>query len=196
MDPRRGWRQGNKKSGLHPSRLPEIVKTGKYIGASINYRLSTEEIWPAQIEDCKAAVHWLRKHANKYSIDKNQIAVWGSSAGGHLASMLGTNRPDLKKNYNIEAQNSYEVQAVINFYGPSAFLKMDDFPSNIFHKGPNSPESLLLGKALHKVPELARRASPYHHVKQHLPPFIHFHGTDDPLVPYNQSLILHQKLLS
>ena len=191
-----GWRQGNKKSGLHPSRLPEIVKTGKYIGASINYRLSTEEIWPAQIEDCKAAVHWLRTHANKYSIDKNQIAVWGSSAGGHLASMLGTNRPDLKKNYNSEAQNSYEVQAVINFYGPSAFLKMDDFPSNIFHKGPNSPESLLLGKALDKVPELARRASPYHHVKQNLPPFIHFHGTDDPLVPYNQSLILHQKLLS
>ena len=84
--------------------------------------------------------------------------------------MLGTNRPDLKKNYNIEAQNSYEVQAVINFYGPSAFLKMDDFPSNIFHKGPNSPESLLLGKALDKVPELARRASPYHHVKQNLPP--------------------------
>ena len=69
---------------------------------------------------------------------------------------------------------------------------MDDFPSNIFHKGPNSPESLLLGKALDKVPELARRASPYHHVKQNLPPFIHFHGTDDRLVPYNQSLILHQ----
>ena len=85
---------------------------------------------------------------------------------------------------------------MINFYGPSAFLKMDNFPSNIFHKGPNSPESLLLGKALEKVPELARRASPYHHVKQNLPPFIHFHGTDDPLVPYNQSLILHQKLLS
>ena len=149
---------GNKKSGLHPSRLPEIVKTGKYIGASINYRLSTEEIWPAQIEDCKAAVHWLRTHANKYSIDKNQIAVWGSSAGGHLASMLGTNRSDLKKVIILKPKIIMKFrQSLISMV--QVHLKMDNFPSNIFHKGPNSPESLLLGKALEKVPELARRAS-------------------------------------
>ena len=190
-----GWMQGSKKSGLHPSRLPEIIKTGKYIGASINYRLSTEETWPAQFEDCKTAVRWLRTHSNKYSINRNKIAVWGSSAGGHLALMLGTNGIEQKNNPDINTHNFYEVQAVINFFGPSAFSKMDDFPSKIFHKGPNSPESRLLGKALDKAPELAKSASPYYHVKQNLPPFIHFHGTDDPLVPYNQSLIMHQKLL-
>jgi acetyl esterase/lipase len=193
-----GWQSGDKQTARNPHRLPIILKTKRYIGASICYRLSKEAKWPFQIYDCKAAIRWLRGNAEKYNIDPLKIAVWGSSAGGHLASMLGVT-PDQKK---LEGdlgsfQNiSSRVQAVVNYYGPSAFLKMDDFPSRIIHKSPNSPESKLLGFAIHRNHLIANEASPLFHVSEKLPPFIHFHGKEDPLVPYNQSLILHEKLLS
>ena len=89
-----GWRQGNKKSGLHPSRLPEIVKTGKYIGASINYRLSTRKFGRHRSRIVK--LQSIVTHACKNIQLIKSNCRWGSSAE-HLASMLGTNRPDLKK---------------------------------------------------------------------------------------------------
>ena len=79
-----------KKSGHNPHRIPQIVKTGRYAGASIGYRLSSESKWPTQIHDCKAAIRWIRGNANSIGVDPERIGVWGSSAGGHLASMLGT----------------------------------------------------------------------------------------------------------
>ena len=193
-----GWKNGSKESARLAFRLPEILSTARYAGVSINYRLSGEEKWPAQIHDCKAAVRWIRANAEKYNFDKGRIAAWGSSAGGHLVSMLASTNgvEQFEGRIGKNEEFSSEVHAVVNFFGPSNFLKMDNFPSKIFHRGPNSPESQLLGQALDKVPELAKMASPYHHINKNLPPFIHFHGTDDPLVPYNQSLILHQKLLS
>ena len=193
-----GWIQGDKNSGNHPARIPHLVKTEKYIGASINYRLSGEAKWPSQIHDCKAAIRWLRGNAEKYGINQEKIAVWGASAGGHLASMLGVSHNNKKLEGKLGSFKfvSSKVQAVINYYGPSLFLQMDDYPSKIVHSSPNSPESKLLGIPLRKDTKLANEASPYSYVNSDMPPFLHFHGTDDPLVPYNQSLILHQKLLS
>lgn len=191
------WQNGSKISGKLPARLPKILQTGRYIGASINYRLSGESTWPAQIHDCKAAIRWLRAHSSKYGINKKKIAVWGASAGGHLVGMLGTTNgvKEFEGTVGKFLEDSSKVQAIINYYGPSAFLQMDDHPSKINHRSPSSPESKLLGKPIDQVPDLSKQASPFHHVKENLPPFIHFHGTKDPLVPFHQSLILHEAML-
>ena len=190
--------QGDKNSGNHPARIPHLVNTGKYIGASINYRLSGEAKWPSQIHDCKAAIRWLRGNAEKYGINQEKIAAWGSSAGGHLASMLGVSHNNKKLEGKLGSFKfvSSKVQAVINYYGPSLLLQMDDYPSKIVHSSPNSPESKLLGIPLKKDINFANEASPYSYVNYDMPPFLHFHGTKDPLVPHNQSLIFHRRLLA
>ena len=191
-----GWKNGDKRSGLSPHRLPALVQTGKYVGASIGYRLSGEAIWPAQLHDCKAAIRWLRAHAEKYGFDPDKIIAWGSSAGGHLVSMLGVSNGIKKLEGKIgeHTEQSSRVHAVINYYGPSALLQMDDHPSKIIHNSPDSPESQLIGGPIQKNRKKTKQASPLHHVSEDDSIFIHFHGTDDPLVPYHQSVIFHQAL--
>ena len=191
-----GWKNGDKRSGLNPHRLPALVQNGKYIGASIGYRLSGEAIWPAQIHDCKGAIRWLRAHAEKYGIDPDKIIAWGSSAGGHLVSMLGVTHgvKELEGKIGKHTDQSSRVHAVINYYGPSALLQMDDYPSKIIHNAPDSPESQLIGGPIQKNRKKTKQASPLHYVSKDDSIFIHFHGTDDPLVPYHQSVIFHQTL--
>ena len=191
-----GWKNGDKRSGLSPHRLPALVQTGKYIGASIGYRLSGEAIWPAQVHDCKAAIRWLRAHAEKYGIDPDKIIAWGSSAGGHLVSMLGVTHgvKELEGRIGNHTDQSSRVLAVINYFGPSALLQMDDHPSKIIHNAPDSPESQLMGGPIQKNRKKTKQASPLHHVSKDDSIFIHFHGTDDPLVPYYQSVIFHEAL--
>ena len=191
-----GWRNGDKKTGHSPNRIPALVKTGRFAGATIGYRLSGEAIWPAQIHDCKAAIRWLRANAAKFGYDPNQIAVWGSSAGGHLVSMLGTtgNNKKLEGTVGNHLEQSSNVQAVVNYYGPSALLQMNDQPSKIDHNAPDSPESQLMGCPIQDSKSKAKQASPIFHVSAGNPPIIHFHGTDDPLVPFHQSKLFHQAL--
>ncbi len=191
-----GWKNGDKRSGLSPHRLPAIVQTGKYIGASIGYRLSGEAIWPAQIHDCKAAIRWLRANAEKYGFDPDKIIAWGSSAGGHLVSMLGVSHgvKELDGKIGNYTDQSSRVHAVINYYGPSALLQMDDHPSKIIHNAPDSPESQLIGGPIQKNRKKTKQASPLHHISKDDSIFIHFHGTDDPLVPFHQSVIFHRAL--
>jgi acetyl esterase/lipase len=191
-----GWKNGNKGSGHRSDRLPSLVQTGRFAGATIAYRLSGEAKWPAQIHDCKAAIRWLRGNARKYGIDPNRIAVWGSSAGGHLVSMLGSSGGvvELEGKLGNHLGQSSRVSAVVNYFGPSALLKMDDFPSKMIHNAPNSPESQLIGQPIQKSKTKALQASPIHHVSPDDAPHIHFHGTEDPLVPFNQSEIYHKAL--
>ena len=191
-----GWKNGDKGSGHRPDRLPALVETGRFAGATIAYRLSGEAKWPAQIHDCKAAIRWLRGNAEKYGIDPNRIAVWGSSAGGHLVSMLGSSggNSELDGKVGKHLKQSSRVSAVVNYYGPSALLQMDDFPSKIVHNAPNSPESQLIGGPIQETKMKALQASPLHQVSPDDAPHIHFHGTDDPLVPFNQSEIYHKAL--
>ncbi len=191
-----GWKSGDRKSGMRTDRLPQFVSTGRFIGASISYRLSGESRWPAQIHDCKAAIRWLRGNALKYGIDSDRIAVWGSSAGGHLASMLGLTSGvhALEGEIGNHLMQSTRIQAVVNYYGPSSFLTMDDFPSKIIHNNPRSPESMLIGGSLQKRKKIAREASPISHVSPDDCTHLLFHGIQDPLVPYNQSEILRQSL--
>jgi acetyl esterase/lipase len=189
-----GWASGDKGDGGHAARLTERG----YAVASINYRLSWEDRFPAQIEDCKAAIRWLRANGLRYNIDSNLIGVWGSSAGGHLAALLGTSSGvrELEGNLGNQDQSS-RVQAVIDWYGPADLLKMQAESlqcSIVDHNSPLSPESLLLGCPMPLCPDRARRASPVTYASADDPPFLIMHGTNDCLVPPLQSRDLQEAL--
>lgn len=189
-----GWRNGDKGSGLR--RVAAFVESGEFVGASIGYRLSGEATWPAQIHDCKAAIRWLRAHAKEFGFDPNRIAVMGSSAGGHLVAMLGTSG-DVKKlegNLGQHKAISSRVNCVVDEFGPTNFLTMNDFPGKMDHLAEDSPESKLLGQQITKVPELVREASPITYVTRDDPPILILHGTKDPLVPYQQSVVFAEAL--
>lgn len=180
-----GWRRGSK---THCPALP-LVQHG-YIVASINYRLSERAKFPAQIEDCKAALRWLRAHAKKYHIDPKRVGVWGDSAGGHLAALLGTSG-DVKELEGKEGNSdqSSRVQAVIDWYGPSDFLHLDRALDR-----PDSPVSHLLGGPVEENKDKARQASPVTFVSKDDPPFLIMHGDKDRLVHINQSERLAEAL--
>ena len=119
-----------------------------YAVAAINYRLSQHAIFPAQIEDCKAAVRWLRAHAAQYGYDPARVAAFGQSAGGHLAAMLGTTGDVRAFDVGAHLDVSSRVQAVVDFFGPTDFLQMDAHRVSaqaMVHDTPDSPESQLVG---------------------------------------------------
>lgn len=173
-----------------------LVATGEYAGASINYRLSGEAIWPAQIQDCKAAIRWIRANAAKYNIDPDRIGVIGSSAGGHLVAMLGVT--DGVKEFDTEtnAGVSSRVQAVVDNFGPTDFLQMDAHrvPNGQLHDPADSPESKLVGGAIQSNKDKAAKANPITYVTKNVPPFLIVHGDADPLVPHHQSMLLEAAL--
>jgi acetyl esterase/lipase len=184
------WLEGNKND----NEAAFLAQRG-YFTASIDYRLSQEAIWPAQIFDCKAAIRFLRAHAQKYNLDPQKIGVWGSSAGGHLVAMLGTSG-DVKEFEGTGGwpKESSRVQAVVDFYGPTHFIKMCDFPSSFDHSTPDSPESKLIGGAVKDNPDKVRSVDPITYVTPGDPPFLIVHGDKDDTVPYNQSELLNAAL--
>ncbi len=161
-----------------------------YAVASINYRLSQHAIFPAQIEDCKAAIRWLRANAAQYYYDPNRIGVWGASAGGHLVALLGTTGNVKEFDVGPNVGVSSRVQAVCDFFGPTDFTKMSSFPSTMKHDAPDSPESKLIGGPIQENKDKVQRANPIAYVTRDDPPFLIVHGDKDPLVPHNQSEIL------
>lgn len=149
--------------------------------ASAQYRLSGEAPFPAQFDDVKAAVRWLRRHGDQVGVDRERIGVWGESAGGHLASMLALTGTD---------QDDTGVGAAVCWYAPSNLLTMQSqaHPSaTMDHDAADSPESLLIGAALTENPGLARAASPVTYVTDQAPPMLLVHGDRDLLVPVGQS---------
>ena len=182
-----GWKSGSKNGG-GPSL--SLLSRG-FAVASVEYRLSGEAIFPAALSDCKAAVSFLRKHSKTYRIDPNRIGAWGSSAGGHLVSMLGTTGDvDSIKVHPISRETSSAVQAVCNWFGPSDFLRMNDVPGAIDHDAADSPESRFIGGPIQENPDLVRQANPITYVSKGDPPFLHLHGSVDRLVPLAQSELL------
>lgn len=181
-----GWKNGSK------NRCPAtwLVEQG-YAVVSINYRLTDQAQWPAQIEDCRAAVRWVRENAAGFQLDGDHIAAWGSSAGGHLVALMGT--LDAPKN----EKTSSRVQAVCDWFGPTDLLTM---PPNLPENGrtledvANSNGAKLLGKTVIEHPELAKQASAYYQVSAEDSPFLIMHGDKDFNVPLIQSQKLHDKL--
>ena len=183
------WLAGSKEN----CRSARFLRHG-YAAASINYRLSRHAIFPAQIEDCKAAIRFLRANAEKYKIDPNRIGVWGASAGGHLVALLGTTGDvkEFDKEPNLHV--SSKVQAVCDFFGPTDLTKMSDFESTMDHDAPDSPESLLVGGPVQENKEACKLANPITYVSKDDPPFLICHGDKDMLVPHNQSVLLNAAL--
>ena len=189
-----GWRGGDKSSGL--PRVAGLVASGRYVGVSIGYRLTGEASWPAQIHDCKAAIRWLKAHAKKYRFDPDRIAVFGSSAGGHLVSMLGVSGgvEDLQGRLGPHGKFDSRVAAVVDFFGPTDFLKMNDQPGKIDHNAARSPESLLVGGAIQEHVDRCRHASPLTYVDSRDAPFLIVHGDRDDVVIFPQSQLLQAAL--
>lgn len=182
-----GWRQGDKAL----SRPPMLVESGRYIVACINYRLSDQAIFPAQLHDCKAAVRWLRANAQRYGIDGRRIGAWGYSAGGHLAALLGaTGGAAELEGACGSPEHSSAVQAVVAVAAPSDLSRMGGW-----HDEPDSPEALLVGGPLSERSDLVQQANPLRYVAATTPPFLLIHGEDDDTVPLSQSQLLYAALL-
>jgi len=181
-----GWLSNDKYAdiGYMKKTAAEIVASG-FALASIDYRFSTQAVFPAQILDCNRAVSFLYDNADKYGFDTKRFAVMGFSAGGHLASLLG-----LSKNNNVEtffmkgSSRSFNIQAVLDFYGPAELIL---FPGADDAK---SPEGILIGAAPLARPDLAKAASPVTYVDKNDPPFLIIHGEKDNLVSPKQSQLL------
>lgn len=190
-----GWRQGSKGSA-GPARA--LVARG-YAVVDVEYRLTDEAIFPAQIQDCKAAVRWVRANATKYKLDPNKIGAWGSSAGGHLVALMGTAGDVKEFETDSNAEFSSRVQAVCNWFGPTNLLKMNQqaiVGAKMDHDAPNSPESLLVGGPLQKSPfrNLADKANPINYATADDPPMLIVHGDKDVLVSPLQSEDLFKAL--
>lgn len=190
-----GWQGGDKASGL--GNLSRFVQSGDYAGISIGYRLTNEAQWPAQIHDCKAAIRWIKAHAKEHGLDAGKIAVWGTSAGGHLVSMLGTSGDvkELEGTLGKNLDQDSKVTCVLNYFGPEDFLTMVKQPSTIDRtKASDFPEAKLLGGTVSERAAIAKEASPVTHISKGDAPFFTAHGTKDPLVPYAQAEELHAAL--
>jgi acetyl esterase/lipase len=191
-----GWTGGD-KSGCPPLRQG-FAQRG-YAIASLNYRLSQHAIFPGQIEDCKAALRWLRAHAKTYNLNAERFGVWGSSAGGHLVALLGTSGDVKEFDVGAHRELSSRVQCVMDDYGPTDFTQMDAhrIPSaTLVHNSPTSPESRLIGGLITEPGNAAKvaRANPVTYVTKDDPPFLIVHGDEDPLVPHHQSEMLFDAL--
>jgi acetyl esterase/lipase len=186
-----GWQNGS-KDGCPPLRTG-FTDRG-YAVASLNYRLSGHAVFPAQIEDCKAAIRWLREHAEDYRLDPQRFGVWGSSAGGHLAALVGTSGDVKAFDVGPHLDQSSRVQAVCDYFGPTDFTVFVTTPGYERHATANSPEAKLLGGPVAENKDKAARASPITYVSRDDPAFLIVHGDEDPVVPINQSQLLHDAL--
>ena len=182
-----GWRNGAKGNG---GRARNMTTRG-FAVVDVEYRLSGEALFPAQIEDCKTAVRWVRANAKKYNLDSDRIGAWGSSAGGHLVALMGLTHDEKAFETLEHGQYSSRVQAVCNWYGPTDFLRMNDFEGRIDHDSADSPESRLIGGPIQENEEKVAAANPITYVSKNDPPMLIVHGEKDRAVPYNQSELLY-----
>jgi len=177
------WRGGD-KAQLRPL-LEQCAERG-YVAISPQYRFCPEHTFPAQVHDVKAAVRWLRAHAEDYDLDSDAIGAVGFSAGGHLSLMLGVTDPEdgLEGDDVPREAPSSRVQAVVNYFGPTE-LGADDIPEVSIPL-----VSDFVGGPKEEKPEATRAASPVTYITQDDPPILTFQGTNDPLVPHTQAIRL------
>jgi acetyl esterase/lipase len=174
------WRGGDKS--MHRNEIRRFAEQG-YVSVSLQYRLCPEHRFPAQVEDVKCAVRFLRAHAEDYGIDPKRIGAVGFSAGAHLSMMLGT--MDAEDGFEGDggwADRSSKVQAVVSFFGPTE-LMADDIPDR------SVPLlSAFIGGSKSDKPQAYRDASPLTYVSSGDAPMLLLQGTEDPLVPHTQAI--------
>jgi len=182
-----GWKAGNRQS---LEKTIETLAARGYVGVTVSYRLTPAARFPAQIEDCKAAVRWLRANAVKYHVNPERIGAVGFSAGGHLVCLLGTS----DKNDGLEGQGGNpeqfsRVQAVVSFFGPT------DFTTKTWSEDVEKQFLIpFFGATLEENPAIYKKASSISYVTKDDPPFLFFHGTKDELVGLRHSQLLADKL--
>jgi acetyl esterase/lipase len=197
-----GWSSGSRTP--IPNGPAGLCPLG-YAVASVDYRLYPAYAWPTQIQDVKGAVRWLRANAATYNLDPDRFGAWGESAGGHLATMLGTTGSlgtvtlgnvtvDLEGSVGGNADVSSRVQAVADWFGATDFLQMRFYPATVNHDAQTSDESHLVGGPLQTLPEQVASADPITFISADDPPFLVMHGTVDDLIPFNQSELLVEAL--
>jgi len=189
------WVTGDRTGG------PAIRQASRgYAVASIDYPLAPQNVWPSQLEASKAAVRWLRANADRYHLDPDRIGVFGTSAGGHLAAMLGTtnDRPEFEGLSLGNPQFSSKVKVVVDMYGPIDLLKIDEqkLPcyGSISANSPLMPPSLLMGCAIQSCREKTMTSNPLNYITANDPPFLILQGQMDCLTPWQQSQMLFDAL--
>ena len=181
--------------------LPQLVPLARagFVVASVKHRPSSQARFPGFLQDVKSAIRFLRANAEKYFIDPSQVGIWGDSSGGHAAQMVGVtgDMEEFKTQDNRELSDG--VQAVVDFYGPSDVTHINDTPRDPIFTADKSkiPEDILFGGCVVDHPEIAQPGNPVNYIEKDkpLPPFLIAHGDEDPMVPFNQSVLTAQKLL-
>lgn len=192
-----GWSGGDRRA--YRGQIREAATRG-YVAATISYRLmqfdhaqrettTAAPIFPAQIHDAKAAIRWVRAHADRYRVDPDRIGVTGASAGGHLALLVGLIDPssDLEGDSGNPGWSS-QVQAVVNVFGPTDMVSCYELSTAPWIM------RLFMGGTPAETPQRYKDASPTTHVRKDAPPILTLHGDRDDLVPVRQAIVLDDKM--
>ena len=195
----------NSKGAVFYEGMGQRLLNEGFAVVSINHRSSSDAKFPAQIQDEKAAIRFIRANSATFTLDSNFIGITGWSSGGHLATLAGTTsgtnteiinglHVDLEGSLGRFTASSSAVHAVVDWFGPTDFLVMDSCGSQMNHNDVKSPESSLIGGAIQENKAKAALTNPINYVSKADPPFLIFHGDKDPLVPHCQSELLYAAL--
>ncbi len=199
------WFSNNSKGMDLPILGKPLLEAG-FAVVMPNHRSSSDAKFPAQLHDIKAVIRFIRANASKYQLDTSFIGITGSSSGGNLAAMAGTSRfvkqytlgnetIDVEGNLASHITYSSSVDAVVDWFGPTNMLVMDSCGGTDFiHNDAKSPASLYIGGPLQEHKEKTLLANPMTYIDPTDPPFLIFHGDNDRVVPYCQSVLLHEAL--
>ncbi len=177
--------------------LAALARKG-YVVASVKHRASSVAKFPAFLQDVKSAIRFMRANAKTYRIDPERIGIWGDSSGGHASLMVGVtgDMPEFKTEDNKEYSDA--VNGVVDFYGPTDVTRVNEAPRDpmVTADKDNIPEDILFGGCVAEHPEIAQPGNPLNYVTKdkQLPPIMIAHGDQDPVVPFNQSVLMYEKL--
>lgn len=199
------WFSNNSKGAAFSDGIGQALLNNGFAVVTINHRSSKDAIFPAQIQDVKAAIRFVRANAYKFSLNASFLGITGWSSGGHLAAFAGTTSKvktferngetiDIEGHLGAFTETSSHVDAVVDWFGPTNFLVMDTCGSSFSHDDENSPESSLVGGPIQSKKVACQLADPATYAQKSNPPFLIFHGDKDPLVPHCQSEHLQEKL--
>ena len=189
---------GNDMKQIAYQTLGEPLLKSGFAVVTVNHRSSRDAIFPAQIQDIKAAIRFIKANGPKYQIDTTFVGITGYSSGGHLSAMAGTSGTVDRMTINsktVELEGHLgdytafpsTVDAIVDWFGPTEFQSMDACGSYMVHDAPDSPESILIGAPIQDNHDLCALANPISYIDPDDPPFLIFHGDADPLVPHCQS---------
>lgn len=199
------WFSNSSKANTFKTGIGQYLLSNGFAVVSINHRSSKDGKFPIQIQDVKAAIRFVRANAVDFSLDNSFIGMTGWSSGGHLVALTGTTNEvrtfqregttmDIEGDLGKFTATSSQVDAVVDWFGPTDFLIMDECGSSFSHDDVKSPESSLVGGAIQANTIACVLANPITYIGKDTPPFLIFHGDKDPLVPHCQSEKLFEEL--